>query len=121
MFLMATVRFRTSSARLGTSSTAPLRSTKTRRPPQLTITSVMAGSRSKSSIERRNGRMRSRLPLRPALQVIEVAGLHVQVVRLQIAELWRRRMTPSYGSTTAWAFCSSVNTRGGKMCSYVGA
>ena len=62
MFLIATVRFRTSKRPVRHQlRCAPSRSTNTRRPPPLTITSVTVGSRSRSSIGRRNGRIRSRL------------------------------------------------------------
>ena len=112
MFLMATVRFRDSSVRSGTSSTPPARSTKTRRPPSLTINSVTAGSRNRSSIGRRNGRIRSRL-------------LITLLARRDRSSSFARRgsaassskycggngLRPSYGNTTACAFCSSMNTR----------
>ncbi len=61
MFLMATVRFRGSSTRSDTHSSRPSRSTKTRCPPWFTMTSVIRGSTRRSSIGRRNGRIRSRL------------------------------------------------------------
>ena len=61
MFLTATVRFLGSSVLSASICRAPLRSTKTRRPPSLTITSVTEGSVSRSSIGLRNGRIRSRL------------------------------------------------------------
>ena len=38
--------------------------------------------------------MRSRLLTAPPRHVIEVAGLHVEVVRLQVAELRRQRVEP---------------------------
>ena len=54
----------------------------------------------------------------PLVDVIEVAGVGVQVVRLQVAELRRQRVEPVIReSRSAWPFCSSVNTRGGKMYS----
>ena len=61
MFLIATVRFRTSNVRSGICSMHPRLSTNTRRPPPFTMTSVIAGSTRRSSIGFRNGRMRSRL------------------------------------------------------------
>src|SRR5262245_59390354 len=61
MFLIATVSSRSSTVRAGTDSTIPLRSTKTRRPPPFTITSVMSGWTNRSWIGLRNGRIRSRL------------------------------------------------------------
>jgi hypothetical protein len=44
--------------------------------------------------------------------VVEVAGLRVEVMRLEVAHCGGSGFSPSYGKATAWAFCSSMKTRG---------
>ena len=40
----------------------------------------------------RNGRMRTDCSQRPPREMVKIAGLHVEVVRLQVAELRRQRV-----------------------------
>ena len=93
MFLMATVRFRGSRSPVRhASSRRPSRSTKTRRPPSFTITSVIPWideeilNRSKE----RQDAIEAAHSDTPR-EMVEVAGLDIEIVRLQVAVLrWQR-------------------------------
>src|ERR1700687_667893 len=90
MFFTATLRLRSSISTPSTASISPLRSTKIRREP-LTMISVTSGSWIKCAIGRRNGRITSKLMSEVSRgDVIEVAPLDVEIVRLEIAV--RRRL-----------------------------
>src|SRR3954471_23128377 len=85
MFFTATRRLRSSRVTSETCSICPLRSTKIWCDP-LIMTSLISGSMIKCAIGRRKGRTSSKdMSECSGRAMIEVAGLHIEVVRLEVA------------------------------------
>ena len=93
MFLIATVRFRDSSVRSGTSSSAA--GSLDEDPPAAVVDHHLGDGRIAQQILDRPQEREDAIEAAhsaPRCDVIEVAGLHVEVVRLQVAELRRQRI-----------------------------